>query len=153
MGPPAKKGIWLQGTSLFCFSVIAWNVPSPKPFWDSESALADNIKKHSLSIVQCDEHAFIDGEQTATAGWGSYNNIDAFTRVWKKVQDDGRWMKHDWIVKVDADAVFFPDRLKLHLDKLRTPRGSRVYLRNIDYEFKFMGALEVLTRQALERYL
>jgi len=46
-----------------------------------------------------------------------------------------------------------PARLKQHLDKLRTPKGSKVYLENINYQFKFMGALEILTREAVDLYL
>jgi len=150
--PPAPKGVKVQGTSLFCFSVVSWYAGPVKPFWDAEAKLAGNIKTNKVHIYQCDEHAFFSGGQTGKAAWGSYSNIDSFVAVWRNVRDDGRWRNHDWTVKVDADAVFFPHRLKDHLFKLRTPQGSRVYLKNINYRFQFMGALEVLTREALEIY-
>jgi len=35
---------------------------------------------------------------------------------------------------------------------LRTPQGSRVYLKNINFKFQFLGALEVFTKEALEHY-
>jgi hypothetical protein len=150
--PPAEPGVFVQGTSLFCFSVIAWQAPSPKGFWDSEAQLANNIRQHGLSIFQCDEGDFFNGVITGKAEWGSFSNIDAFVQVWRNVQADGRYAKHDWTVKVDADAVFFPEHLKWHLNKLRTPQGSRVYLRNIQYKFMFMGSLEIMTKEALELY-
>merc|ERR1711870_140016 len=85
-------------------------------------------------------------------GGSSINNIDSFINAWNQVRDDGRYLKHGWTVKVDSDAVFFPDRLKAHLFDLRTPQGSRVYLRNIDFKFGFLGALEVFSKEALEMY-
>merc|ERR1712217_70339 len=71
---------------------------------------------------------------------------------WDQVNSDGRYKSHDWVVKVDADAVFFADRLKAHLDALRTPKGARVLLLNNAYKFQFLGALEVLTREALDLF-
>jgi len=149
---PADEGVKVQGTSLFCFSVINWDAPAPKPFWATERELATHIKDHQLSIFQCDEGDFFSGYQTPKAEWGSFSNIDAFVAVWGDVKNDGRWMNHDWIVKVDADAVFFPHRLKDHLTKLRPPKNSRVYIKNVNYQFQFMGALEVISKEGLELY-
>jgi hypothetical protein len=150
--PPAPEGKLVQGSTLFCFSVINWDTPAPKAFWASEREMAAHIKENQLSVFQCDAGDFFSGYATPKAEWGSFSNIDAFVNVWQQVKDDGRWQAYDWTVKVDADAVFFPNRLKDHLYKLRTPLGSRVYLRNINYQFQFMGALEIYTREALETY-
>mmetsp|Transcript_54162 Transcript_54162/g.137615 ORF Transcript_54162/g.137615 Transcript_54162/m.137615 type:complete len:567 (+) Transcript_54162:78-1778(+) len=151
--PAGGAQVQIQGTSLYCFSVISWDAPRPKPFWSTEAELANNIKTHGVSIFQCDGHDFYNGIQTPKAAWGSFSNIDAFQEIWKNVQAKGAYKNFDWTVKVDADAVFLPNRLKMHLDKLRTPKGSKVYLENINYQFKFMGALEVLTREALDLFL
>lgn len=149
----AGKQVAVKGTSLYCFAVINWNAPAPKPFWSTEAQLADNIKKNGLSIFQCDGHDFYDGAPTPKAEWGSFSNIDAFQQIWKEVQGKGSYRNFDWTVKVDADAVFLPNRLKMHLVKLRTPLGARVYLENVNYQFKFMGALEVVTTEALDLFL
>jgi hypothetical protein len=149
---PADEGVKVQGTTLFCFSVINWDAQAPKEFWASESELANHIKKHKVSIFQCDLGDFFSGYETPKAEWGSFSNIDAFVDVWKDVKNDGRWRNYDWTVKVDADAVFVPSRLKEHIVKLKVPKNSRVYLKNINYQFQFMGALEVLTQEALEVY-
>mmetsp|Transcript_72213 Transcript_72213/g.234551 ORF Transcript_72213/g.234551 Transcript_72213/m.234551 type:complete len:556 (+) Transcript_72213:209-1876(+) len=147
---PAGAQVSLQETSLYCFSVINWQAPAPKPFWSTEAQLADNMKTHGVSIFQCDGHDFYDGVMTPKAAWGSFSNIDAFVQVWDQVKAKGAYKSYAWTVKVDADAVFLPSRLKMHLDKLRTPRGAKVYLENNYYQFKFMGALEVMTREALD---
>jgi len=150
--PKAPEGILVQGTSLFCFAVVMWRNPPKEAFWDSEAALANNMKKMGRSIFGCDGHAFFEGTALGGGDSSSINNIDSFIGAWNKVRDDGRYLKHDWTVKVDCDAVFFPDRLKMHLGNLRTPQGSRVYLKNINFKFNFLGALEVFTREALELY-
>eukprot|EP00932_Pfiesteria_piscicida_P017871 SRR837773.4749.p2 GENE.SRR837773.4749~~SRR837773.4749.p2 ORF type:complete len:422 (-),score=138.21 SRR837773.4749:93-1274(-) len=151
--PPAGSQVLVQETSLYCFTVVAWHAPAPKPFWSTEAELIDNTKQHGVGIFQCDGHDLFDGQVVAKAKWGSYSNIDIFMNVWDQVRANGRWKDYAWTVKVDADAVFFPNRLKQHLDKLRTPRGARVYLENNQYRFRFMGALEVMTREAVETFL
>jgi len=148
----AGSQVALQGTSLYCFSVVNWDAPAPQPYWSTERELADNIKNNGVGIMQCDAHDWYDGIPTPKAAWGSFSNIDAFRQIWDEVRNKGEYKKYDWVVKVDADAVFFPDRLKQHIDKLLVPRGAFVYLENIDYRFRFMGALEVLTKEALDLY-
>jgi hypothetical protein len=150
--PKAQTPWLLQGTSLFCFSAVMWNKPATKKFYDSEAEVANNWKTKGLGILQCDENLILAGEEAPPSSWGSVSNIDAFIHMWEKVRQDGRYKNHDWVVKVDVDAVFFPDRLRMHLDQLRTPRSAKVYLKNVDYRFQFMGALEVMTKQALDVY-
>jgi hypothetical protein len=150
--PKAQTPWLLQGTSLFCFSAVMWRKPATKVFYDSEAKLVNNWKNKGLGIMQCDESMILDGEDAPPSSWGSVSNIDAFIHTWEKVRQDGRYKKHDWVVKVDPDAVFFPDRLKMHLDQLRTPKGAKVYLKNVDFRFQFMGALEILTTQAADAY-
>merc|ERR1711920_816926 len=86
-------------------------------------------------------------------GWGSIKNVDVFMDIWHQVQFASNYSDYDWTVKVDADAVFFPDRLKAHLEGLRAPKGAPIYLENVDYKFKFMGALEILSKEAVDVFL
>lgn len=150
--PKAKEGKTLQGTSLFCFMVVAWAVPATQAYSDPESALADQQKKLKVGIFQCDANQIFSGNATAKTDWATYLNADMFISVWKQVQQDGQYASHDWTVKVDADAVFFPNILKQHLEGWRVPQGARVYMRNIACKFRFLGALQVLTKQALDFY-
>jgi hypothetical protein len=151
--PPAASQVAVQGTSLYCFTVVTWDAPRPKPFWNSEAELANNWKSQGLHVLQCDGHEVLDGVVTPKAEWGSFSNIDMFMQIWYKVKQIGNWKNYDWTVKVDSDAVFLPQRLKDHLYNLRTPRGARVYLENINFKFKFMGAIEIMTREALSAFL
>jgi len=151
--PPAGSQVAVQGTSLYCITVVTWDAPAPKPFWNTEAELAHNWKSNGIHVLQCDGHEIIDGVMTPKAEWGSFSNIDMFMDIWQKVEGIGQWQNFDWTVKVDSDAVFIPSRLKDHLFNLRTPQGAKVYLENINYKFKFMGAIEIMTREALAVFL
>jgi hypothetical protein len=150
---PAPADVKVQGTKLFCFAAVAWFLPAQHPWWSAESQRADNLIVHNVSIFQCDAHAlFPITNESQTSFWSGFANIETFVDVWKRVKEDGQWLQHDWTVKVDVDSVFFPDRLRQHLLRLRTPKGARVYIKNIDYQFEFFGAIEVLTKEALQLY-
>mmetsp|Transcript_29471 Transcript_29471/g.77976 ORF Transcript_29471/g.77976 Transcript_29471/m.77976 type:complete len:410 (-) Transcript_29471:76-1305(-) len=145
--PKAAGGVPITGTRLFCFSVVMWNAGPTMPGTDGEGTLANWIKAQGYGILECDESMWIDGVPT-----GSVHNIDSFVNAWTKVKEDGRWESADWTVKADVDAVFFPERLKWHIGALRPPEGARAYLRNTDFKFHFLGAIEVLSREALRTY-
>merc|ERR1711920_335961 len=55
---------------------------------------------------------------------------------------------HDWVVKVDPDAVFVPERLKDRIQWMpRTTSG--VMLQNCEYvDYGFFGNLEVISGKA-----
>jgi len=67
-------------------------------------------------------HGFKDGETTS-----SWLNTLVFIKAWQLVKWDGRYQKHDWTVKVDPDAVFFPERLRTVV-RQHTPRGGECIL-------------------------
>lgn len=145
---PAPEGKLVQGTKLYCFTVVMWDQPPAEGWMNSEAELVNHWKEQGKGICQCDDWSLFDG-----IGGGSVHNIQSFIHAWKLVQDDGRWKNNDWSIKVDGDAVFFPEHLRQKIMwSYRTPQGSAVYLRNTFYKFKFLGALEALTREALEVY-
>lgn len=145
---PAPEGKLIQGTRLYCFSVVMWQSSPPESWQNSEAELANHWKEQGKGILQCDDYSMFDGLEG-----GSVHNIPSFIRAWKMVKDDGRWKNNDWVVKVDPDAVFFPDHLRKKIEWVyRTPQGSAVYLRNTFYKFQFLGALEAMTREAMEVY-
>jgi len=151
--PSAAKHVAVQANTLYCFTVVAWHAPRPKPDWNSEAEIANHWQKEGLHIMQCDGHDFFEGNMTPVAEWGAFSNVDMFMTVWQQLKHKKKWEKYGWTVKVDSDAVFLPDRLKDHLFNLRTPVGSRVYIENIDFHFKFLGALEIMSREALAVFL
>jgi len=77
-------------------------------------------------------------------------NVHIFEVVWQKVISDGRFRLHSWTVKVEADTVFFPTRLRSVLswytDPDLEPRG--VYLNNC--QFGLLGPIEVFSRTTVE---
>jgi len=89
---------------------------------------------------------------------GEYNtsmNTQLFIKFWDKVLEDGEALKYDWIVKLDPDTLFLPDRLiSLLLSKKGVfaqpePEGG-MYLNNC-----FLGEhgpIEVFSLKALNNY-
>mmetsp|Transcript_33007 Transcript_33007/g.99715 ORF Transcript_33007/g.99715 Transcript_33007/m.99715 type:complete len:688 (-) Transcript_33007:33-2096(-) len=47
--------------------------------------------------------------------WHTALNTPVFNRIWTEVRESGVQLQHDWIVKVDPDTVWFPQRLRTTL--------------------------------------
>jgi hypothetical protein len=134
-----------RGTSLFCLMGV---LPG-----SNEEQLRDIAAAKNGSIFGCDESAVFDtwqAEFVHEGGWNSVANTDVFKSVWNEVKKDGRYKKYDWTVKVDADSVFFPDRLKWHLQNMNPPKKTPIYVKNCNGGFGFYGAIEVFSREALD---
>jgi len=131
-GTPSDEGqlmIWQQENNVSIFGCDAWTIYSNQsvPLWPGYKTSTVN------STLSC---GFGGDSGTALNSW-------IFIAVWKKVLSDGTYLKHDWTVKVDADAVFFPGRLR---DVLRDHKED-AYLSNCKYGLH--GPIEVLSRKAL----
>merc|ERR1719189_1548920 len=96
-------------------------------------------------------------EGTATDSW---LNTMTFIKAWDLLIDEGRWWTNDWTVKVDPDAVFFPDRLRtkvephtggLNAAPLWVGNCDRVW-HNSQPHLKLFGSLEVFSRNAIGTY-
>jgi len=161
--PPAQstKQLGPLYVSLYCFLVLM-----PTGY---EPDLVRSQVQHSAGVFACDEHEAlsvaamdlgsgihtltIKGIQSTKGAWGSWLNTRNFLQAWDALIAKGRFLKHDWTVKVDPDCVFFPDRLKLHLQKL-LPMGTDedLYIKNCPKDFGMMGSMEVFSRGAVETY-
>jgi len=76
-------------------------------------------------------------------------NTEIFMVVWSKVVGDGRYRLHDWTVKVDPDAVFFPARLRRNVQHIsEKPEG--VYVNNCRRGMH--GPFEVFSRNAVRAW-
>jgi len=147
--------------SLFCFSIMRCN--------SYEVSLLRTQLSKGLGIFGCDAYSVFSDERTwltpgppiridstalgislqAEAGSKEHIlNTEIFLKAWEHVKADGLYIQHDWIVKVDPDAVFFPQRLRDRLVSI-TPAGASVYLLNCRLSFGFFGAVEVMSRVAL----
>lgn len=142
-----------SGTSLYCFMAMLPGSP--------EEALRQVAEDKGASIFACDTHAVFNSWQSARGdqgdhgvgkAWDSVINTDVFVNVWEQVIADGRYKDHDWTVKVDPDAVFFADRLVYKLARLHAPKGWPIYIKNTIKDFGFLGACEVISTTAVEKY-
>lgn len=125
-----KDTVGLDGVgavpSMFCFSIV---LPS-----DHDIALVRWQHQQKVSIFRCKEAAvftnatlelsgvavhILDSEIGCRHGVGADWSFNAwmFIGIWRAVVEHGRWQDHDWTVKVDTNAVFFPERLGFILDR------------------------------------
>jgi hypothetical protein len=146
--------------TLFCFALIM--PPAKLSDRSSEEGLL-MIWQHEnkASIFGCDEWAIYSNQSvplwpgyktstvnsTLTCAFGGDSgtalNAWIFIAVWKKVLDEGTYLKHDWTIKVDADAVFFPQRLR----KVLKDHEDDAYVSNCKYGLH--GPIEVFAKKAL----
>jgi len=151
--------VTFQPGSLLCFCLF---VPG-----SYEQGLLTMQYNQGASIFGCDEYDVytnksfelvpgvltrkVDSDLHCELG-GKYQtalNNGIFMKVWSTVVGDRRYLNHDWTVKVDADSVFFPDRLRPlvreHSDGGNS--GAGVYLNNC--QFGLHGPVEVFSRNAV----
>jgi len=147
---PQKEELDYQ--SLFCFLVVTpQGVVPPGVEAGYEQKIIGQMKKAKASIFACDGSAIYEGSAATTGEWKSIKNTEIFARVWNIVKKSGEYANHKWTVKADADAVFFPDRLRMKLQKyIKPPEKTAIYFHNIDFKFDFMGALEVMSKEAVD---
>merc|ERR1719229_1938453 len=75
-------------------------------------------------------------------------NTGMFKQVWKKTKTRGTWKEFDWVVKLDADAVFVPWRLQKVLST-QPVSWTGIYVENCaGVQYGFFGNVEVLSHTA-----
>jgi hypothetical protein len=95
------------------------------------------------------------------SGWDTAEatlvNTGVFIGVWKDMERSKKYLNHDWTVKVDADCVFLPERLRSHIWMLKPPAYTPVYMKNNGVDpglgnNGFLGAIEVFSKRAVQLY-
>jgi len=142
-------------------SVTLWCFLLTFPRGDELELVKAQLLK-GMGIFACDGHAAFSSKKvmlgpgvftTAVPGdmsvkmGGPYNialNTEVLLRVWRKVWDMDAFSSFDWVVKVDADSVFFPSRLRSHASI--TP-GGPLFLNNCGAGLH--GPIEAMTREAV----
>jgi len=152
---------------LFCLSLML-------PHGGEEMLMKTQLEHGNLGIFGCDDSAvysnmsiqlsstfpyhFTDvmpGSLVCPVGgpWHSALNTGIFVRFWEKVLSDKRTWMNEWTVKVDPDAVFFPERLR-KMVKIKWPplgqAGHPTFLNNC--HLGNHGPLAVLNKYALGVY-
>jgi len=140
--------------SLWCFSLMT---PG-----STEKDLLEWQYNHQASIFACDGYAVYSNaelevvpgvttkvvESDLKCGYGgdsqSALNSWIFVAVWDKVCDDAEYKAYKWVVKVDPDCVFFPDRLL----QLLPAYGEAQIINNCKYGLH--GPIEVFSSAAID---
>jgi len=77
-------------------------------------------------------------------------NSLAFRTAWDALRSSRQLEGHDWVVKVDPDAVFFPARLREHLKAYMPGHGNggdNVFLENCPRFQSMQGPIEVISKK------
>lgn len=151
-------GLAIRGSpSLYCFAVIRTD--------GYEVDLMNAQKDRGAGIFGCDHHSLltpdkqttIRGEDTvAFAGApivrsvdGTAGNTEMFVHAWSKVIELRTWADHAFTAKVDADAVFLPEKLRWHLgDHV----GTNMFVINCPTWNMIYGALEIFSFSAMQEW-
>mmetsp|Transcript_85956 Transcript_85956/g.179709 ORF Transcript_85956/g.179709 Transcript_85956/m.179709 type:complete len:403 (-) Transcript_85956:37-1245(-) len=154
------------GPTLFCFALVT---PRGKEF-----ELMNMLLQRSMGPFSCDGYNIYSNEtlalgtnpstglslMTTSIGEGSLDcilgsrwatalNTEVFARVWRAVNADGQYVNYDWSLKVDADCVFVPQRLRSIL--IGIDPFTPAYLENCKYGLH--GPIEVVNRLGMRAFL
>merc|ERR1711963_856578 len=153
VAPHMKKVVASPGGSLFCFSCYtantgsenAWNIFSCAEwavYSDVSAPLGGGDMTIRVEDVKGDFH-FAKRKEAKT-----WINTGMFVQIWTALRDAGHATNHDWVVKADADAVFFPWKLVDMLRDANVP-AEGLYMENCKYvDWGYFGNLEVFSKQA-----
>jgi len=163
--------------SLFC-----WSVVTP---WGYEPSLVASQYDRGAGIFNCDGYAVFSGGEDVEVGpinviqipdvdggaglgnlaengvtTNSFLNTDIFLHAWIVLTEQTDALKFDWVAKVDPDAVFFPERLRSHLEQQMGDGENTIYFMNCNKQFgaqdtepaKLFGSLEVFSKNAVITY-
>jgi len=150
------------GASLYCYCFML-----PEGL---EKQLLRHQARNGYGIFQCDETTVFSSKSVRLAGdfyteplrhtdphcrkggaFGTVMNTPVFRKIWNQILQDGRFVNHDWVVKVDPDTVFLASRLRHMLHKPEfsdATHGNGSVLHNCGSSFH--GPLEILSRRAVE---
>lgn len=164
-GPGAPEAV---GTSLYCYSIMM-------PFGYEPGLLTKQFVQ-KVGIFECEEYViFTNATITLAPGlttyelpgslavpyggkWGLALNTDVFIRLWKAMAYIGNYKRHDWVIKIDPDCVFFPQRFRMLVTRTRTdqipgpfiPAGP-VFLNNC--QFGLHGPVEAVSGAGMTTFL
>jgi hypothetical protein len=164
----------VSGPSLFCFEAFAMDpgFPIHKPH---ELELVRTQLQTHTSVFGCSEwRVFSDQVVEISPGnpgpalytikvefphiglrkkEKTWINTPMFENIWNNIKSEGAYKKHQWVVKSDVDAVFFPARLSARLASQEVTAGG-IYIVNCRYvKDGFFGPLEVFSQQAVTTFL
>jgi len=153
--------------SLYCFAVVTVDTGSSKP--SHELDLMNHQADNNLGIFQCEGTGiYSDGDLSLNNGrkitqvfesegdWkfakrkstGCWVNTGLFSDVWRQIASEGTYQQSEWVVKVDADAVFVPARLRKALETTSVAVSGSYFVNCPFVDFGFFGNLELFSKTA-----
>jgi hypothetical protein len=159
--------------TMYCFAYAMQDVGSPPKQYYEVELLAGQYQK-GIGIFACDDWGAwtdkygelapgvplktvddVDGDfhfQKRKSS-GTWINAGHFHQVWRHIKAEQVYKKHSWVVKLDADAVFVPSRLKPKIADILVPWGG-MYLENCRYtNYGFFGNLAIYSQEAFQKLL
>jgi len=131
------------GASLF--GCPKWAVYSDVDTWLTPGP--PELRTTKVNDVEGDFHLFKRKKE------GTWVNAMMFYQAWKDIRSKSLFDNSDWFVKVDADAVFLPQRLLDTLKGYKVP-AEGVYVENCKKVlFGFFGNLEVVSATGFNTFL
>jgi len=118
--------------------------------WDVFSDVAVQLDRNGYETLKVEDE-FGEFHQLKRKDSGSWVNWGIFYQVWVKVREVGKWQAADYTIKVDADAVFVPQRLRTYLSSKPGDSPHGLYYENCpDVQYGFFGHLEIITKTAAQ---
>ena len=149
---------WAKRGSVLCFAVM-------RPDTYEQGLLAWQYRR-KVNIFACDEWAvyssrkvevvpgllessIVDSNLKCDMGgeFGTALNTEIFFKVWDRVFEEKRYLFHEFAVKVDPDAVFLVNRLRVGIAFHHDEPGG-VYFNNC--KFGLHGPIEVFSQKAVD---
>lgn len=147
---PLVKEQLRQGASIFACDECAVFSDGGKP---RLVGIGPNLKEIRTIVIPKIKQNMGHVDFAAGLTTNSWLNTATFLQVWELLKKDGRFQKHDWLIKVDPDAVFFPHRLRPHV-RGHTYNGAAFYFLNCRrWEPALFGSIEIFSKEAMNRYL
>jgi len=163
----------VPNTRFYCFAVHTQDSgrPNHHPGPEEEIALLRMQYERKLGVFSCPGYdVFSDANVNIGQGYDAIKvddplnefhlvkrkksktwvNTGMFKQVWKKISEKGTWANFDWVIKLDADAVFVPWRLQKVLS-MQPVSWTGTYVENCaGVQYGFFGNVEVLSHKAFE---
>jgi len=165
------------GQNLYCFSVYTENTGN-ESLVNHELELLNIVAARGAGLFACEqwdvfsdvsaplvngyvtikvEDTFGEFHQLKRKDSGTWVNWGMFYQVWVKIREVGKWQTADYTVKIDADAVFVPQRLRTWLSSKPGESPHGLYYENCpNVQYGFFGHLEIISNtavQVLTKYL
>jgi len=166
----------IPNTRFYCFTVWTKDTGNPEkhPGSAEELELLKEQYEKGVGVFSCPGNdVFADTDVSVGPGYDAIKVEDAlnefhlikrkktktwvntgmFKQVWKKIGEKGTWNEFDWVIKLDADAVFVPWRLQKMLST-QPVSWSGVYIEHCDdVQYGFFGSVEVISHAAFATLL